>query len=405
MENSQGRFIIIVLDGFGVGAMADVPNVRPQDAGAHTCRHIFAHSPGLYLPTLEALGLANVAGPLTPQMRVSPTAVCGRAQFMHFGADTFFGHQEIMGTLPRKPFAEPFRDRIDETEKALADHGLRVRRHHAANGDLLVVEESVTVGDNLEADPGQAVNVTVALDDIDFERALAVGRVVRGVSRVSRVIVFGGRGVRLANLLAAVESHGETVGVNAPASGVYENDYHCVHMGYGVNPDVQVQTILGRAGVPVFLLGKAADVIANPYGQSVPMVETDTVLHATLDLIQNNSTGFFCANVQETDLCGHREDVDCYAAKLRASDAGISAILGALAPRDILVVMADHGNDPCIGHAHHTREMVPLLVHSRRTGPVDLGVRDTLSDVGASAAAYFNAQAPENGRSFLPEIT
>ncbi|MDL2267031.1 phosphopentomutase [Desulfovibrio sp. OttesenSCG-928-G15] len=408
MANTPGRFIIIVLDGFGVGTMPDVGEVRPADTGANTCRSIFAHRPDLYLPSLEKLGLVNVAGhagSLGKAMREAPDALCGKAMLMHFGADTFFGHQEIMGTLPRKPFAEPFRNTLSAAENALRTQGFSIRRHKAGGNELLVVDEAATVADNLEADPGQAINVTAALDDMDFDRVREIGRLVRGQSKVPRIIAFGGRGVHLENLLAAVEVRGELAGVNAPASGVYANDYHCVHMGYGVNPDVQVQSILGKAGVPVFLLGKAADVIANPYGASFPMVDTEAVLDKTQELVRQNPTGFFCANVQETDLCGHREDIDCYAGKLLAADRGIAALLDALSPQDILVVMADHGNDPTIGHPHHTRELVPLLVRAAHKGPLDIGIRTTLSDVGTSAADYFHTSPPENGTSFLPLLT
>jgi phosphopentomutase len=408
MEATQsGRFIIVVLDGFGVGEMPDVAEVRPQDAGSHTCRHIFARRPDLHLPTLEKLGLVNITGPLSPKMQASPGAISGKAMLMHFGADTFFGHQEIMGTLPRKPFAEPFCKRIAAARALLLEHGFQVRDLPAGNSSLLIVEESVTVGDNVEADPGQAINITAALDDIPFERVLEIGKLVRTVSQVPRVIAFGGRGVHLPNLLAALELHGEAVGVNAPASGVYNEDYHCIHMGYGVDPEVQVPTILGRAGYPVFLLGKVADVVSNQFGVSIPMVDTGEVLAETLDLVRSHANAFFCVNVQETDLCGHRENIDEYAAKLQAADAGIASLMKAMAPPDILVVMADHGNDPSVGHPHHTREMVPLMIHApvlQLQAPLDLGICRTLSDVGASAAAYFGVQAPENGRSFLREI-
>ena len=74
----------------------------------------------------------------------------------------------------------------------------------------------------------------------------------------------------------------------------------------------------------------------------------------------------------------------------------------ALGEDDILIVQADHGNDPTIGHPHHTREMVPLMIHSAHSTPKNIGIRKTLSDVGATAADYFHSKAPENGTSFLP---
>ncbi len=130
------------------------------------------------------------------------------------------------------------------------------------------MNEAVTVADNVECDPDQAWNVTAAIDDVDFETELEIERIVRGVAKIPRVIVFGGRQVHLPNLLAAIEVHGHLIGVNAPKSGVYVNDYHWIHMGYGVDEKVQVPYILGRHGIDVHLLGKVVDVCAKSSGRA-----------------------------------------------------------------------------------------------------------------------------------------
>lgn len=124
------------------------------------------------------------------------------------------------------------------------------------------------------------------------------------------------------------------------------------------------------------------------------MVDTASVLQRTLELVQQQETAFICTNVQETDLCGHRENVSAYADRLRVADAWIGKIRDALGEDDILVVQADHGNDPTIGHPHHTREMVPLMIWSRRSTPKCIGTRKTLSDTGATAAEYFGMPPP-----------
>ena len=141
---------------------------------------------------------------------------------------------------------------------------------------------------------------------------------------------------------------------------------------------------------------------ANNYGPSIPMVDTASVLQRTLEIVKEQETAFICTNVQETDLCGHRENVAAYADRLRVADEWIGKIRDALGEDDILIVQADHGNDPTIGHPHHTREMVPLMIHSAHSTPKNIGIRKTLSDVGATAADYFHSKAPENGTSFLP---
>lgn len=401
-----GKFVIIVLDGFGVGQMPDVPEVRPADVGANTCAHIFEREPALALPNLADLGLANAAGRAFPGLPFSPGATWGRAALAHQGADTFYGHQEIMGTKPPIPLTEPIQAAVDDISRALAAAGFSTHLYTSERSGLrfVIVNEACTVADNVECDPGQAFNVTAALDDMDFQTELEIGRIVRGIARTPRVITFGGRGVHLGDLLAAVEEHDGFIGVNAPASGVYNNDYHCIHMGYGVDEKVQVPYILGSRGIDVHLLGKVADVCANRFGESESIVDTREVLERTLELVRAPGTGFICANVQETDLMGHRENVAGYAEKLRVADELIGRIRAVLAPEDVLVVQADHGNDPTIGHPHHTREYVPLLVAHAGARPGCIGTRPTLSDVGATAADYFGAPAPQNGTSFLSRI-
>ena len=405
-RRGTGKFVVVVLDGFGVGQMPDVPEVRPADLGANTCAHIFENTPGLALPNLAAMGLANAAGRAFDGLPFAPHATWGRGTLTHQGADTFYGHQEIMGTKPPVPLTEPIQIAVDELAEALTKAGFSVRVYTSETSGLrfLIVNEACTVADNVECDPGQAFNVTAALDDLDFDTELKIGRIVRGIAKTPRVITFGGRGVHLPNLLAAVEEHDGFIGVNAPASGVYNDDYHCIHMGYGVDEKVQVPYLLGEQGVDVHLLGKVADVCANHFGESESIVDTAEVLARTLELVKQPGSGFICTNVQETDLMGHRENVPGYAEKLRVADEYLGRIRAALGPDDVLVVQADHGNDPTIGHPHHTREYVPLLVAHDGAPEGCIGTRATLSDVGASVADYFGCSAPQNGTSFWPLI-
>lgn len=402
----RGKFVIVVLDGFGVGQMKDVPEVRPSDIGANTCIHIFEECPSLHLPALSRLGLANVIGFEFDGLPFSKSATWGSAELAHQGADTFYGHQEIMGTRPPVPVPEPFQVAIEQVMRELSNAGYSVRVETSRSSGLrfLIVNEACTVADNVECDPGQAFNVTASLDDMEFETELSVGRIVRSIARTPRVITFGGRGVHLEHLLAAVEEHDGYIGINAPASGVYSNDYHCIHMGYGVDETVQAPYLIGSSGIDVRLLGKAADVCANKFGQSESIVDTKTVLGRTLALVEEPGQRFICANVQETDLMGHRENVEGYAEILRVADGGIEKIANSLRPEDVLVVMADHGNDPTIGHPHHTRERVPLLIAHNGAPVGSIGTRKTLSDVGATACEYFDAGKPQNGESFLAKI-
>ncbi|MBU3182191.1 phosphopentomutase [Clostridium psychrophilum] len=397
----MNRFVVIVLDSFGIGHMEDDAVVRPQNVGANTCKHILEKMPNLILPNLGKLGLMNALGEEIGCMKKSIDAVYGKAALMHVGADTFLGHQEIMGTKPKPPLIEPFSKSIDKVYNALKEAGYKVE-YLGKNTKILLVNGCVTVGDNIEADLGQVYNLTSTLDLITYEEVIKIGKVVRNNVKVSRVIAFGGKNVSVKNILDAVEEKdGKYVGVNAPKSGVYNEGYQVMHMGYGVNSKVQAPTILGKKGVFVSLLGKVADIVANDYGKSTSCIDTKEVMELTIKEIQNTKSGFICTNVQETDLAGHEQNTEKYAEKLTIADKYIGRIMEILDGNDRLVVMADHGNDPTIGHSHHTREYVPILLYGKDLKANYLGQRKTLSDVGATVVKYFNCENTENGQSFL----
>ncbi len=367
----------------------------------YTCRHIIEKMEGIKLRNLEQLGLMNALGEEIGSMKKSSTATYGIAGLAHYGADTFYGHQEIMGTRPKKPIAKPFQRYINKVYGALVDNGYDVL-YMGDRLKFLLVNDRVTVADNIEADPGQAYNVTTTLDLTEKNDLVRIGRIVRSVVDVPRVIAFGGKNVKVGDLLDAVEiKEDQYIGINAPKCGVYREGYFVQHLGYGVDPDVQIPSIFHKAGIRTTLIGKAADILENSHGKNIPCVDTIEVMRNVLDEMQSNDAGLIVANVQETDLAGHTQDVYKYAEKLEAVDYYIAEIMEKMDGNDFLVIMADHGNDPTIGHNHHTREKVPLLVYSRKIKPVFLGYRETLSDVAATVAEFFGTSAPENGKSFL----
>lgn len=148
-----------------------------------------------------------------------------------------------------------------------------------------------------------------------------------------------------------------------------------------------------------------ADIVSNPYGVSWQnLVDSQRIMDITLDEFNTHPTAFICTNIQETDLAGHAEDVARYAERLQIVDRNLARLIEAMQPDDCLVVMADHGNDPTIGHSHHTREVVPVLVYQQGMVATQLGVRTTLSDVGATVCEFFRAPPPQNGRSFLSSL-
>ena len=396
------RFIVIVLDGFGIGAMEDVTEVRPGDEKADTLGSILKEFPELKLPNLERLGLMNAYGAESRRMKYSSVANYGKAALMHYGADTFMGHQEIMGTLPRKPKAHPFQEKADALAFHLRRNGHQVKIMERQGLKYLLCDNYVTIGDNLEADSGMCYNVTAPLDFISFEEECQIARLVREVVTVGRVIVFGGTGNTMEDIWKAEEvKENRFIGISSAKSKSYEQGYQCIHLGYGVDKQVQVPTILTGVGYECVLIGKVADIVANDGGRSLPCVSTQMCMKHTVEALKGMNQGFLCTNIQETDLAGHSQSSSDYKDKLELADRGIGEVTAAMEEDDILLIQADHGNDPKIGHSRHTREYVPLLVYKKGVTGRNLGLRKTLSDTGATVCDYFGVRAPENGTSFL----
>lgn len=399
------KFVVIVLDGFGMRAMEDTAIVRPEDQSSSTLGSILHDFPDLKLPNLEKLGLMNAFGKESANMKFSATANYGISELMHFGADTFMGHQEIMGTLPKKPKVVPFQEVVDDVKEHLEHHGHKVEVRHYEGLRYLLVDGYCTVADNIDADVGMAYNLTAPLDYMSFEHELKIGRLVREIAKVNRVIVFGGTGNHLQDILNAQQVKGENfIGIHAANSKSYEQGYQCRHLGYGVDPNTQVVTILGKHTIPVVLIGKVADIVINEKGTSISCVPTEEVLTITLQHVKELKHGFICTNVQETDLAGHSQNSERYKELLELSDKHIGKIMEALGKEDVLLIMADHGNDPNIGHNRHTREVVPILVYKHGVEGTCLSTRTSLSDVGATVAEFFGVEEVQNGTSFAKAL-
>lgn len=403
----MSRFLIIVLDGFGVGYMDDVLKVRPRDFGSNTARHILEKLPDSKWENLEKLGLMNILDFETPFMKKVNVKIAGKSKLQHHGGDTFLGHQELMGTKTEKPLNKPFSFYIDTVEKKLLEKGYKVERK-GVNVNFLWVNDCVAIGDNLETDLGQVYNVTTTFKNISFEDELKIAQVVRDIVKVERVIVFGGTKATTQSILdAAREKEGKYIGIDAPLSKVYEEGYMVRHMGYGVDPNNQVPTILTKNNIDVMLIGKVADIVYNKNGESfMNLVDTKTIFELTLKKLDDFHKGFMCINVQETDLSGHSQNTKRYANVLSIADKYIGKIIEKLNDDDILVITADHGNDPTIGHSQHTRENVPLLVYNKRLfnqkKNIDLGLRETMSDSANTVLEYFNIhENVEQGKSYL----
>ncbi|WP_347548631.1 phosphopentomutase [Pseudalkalibacillus hwajinpoensis] len=392
----MGRMIVLVLDSFGIGAMDDCIEYEPGDCRANTYKHIRETVP-LSIPTMYSLGLNQLV-----DGSGETNGAYGRSRLAHHGADTYMGHQEIAGSLPKRSAKRLMKDVHQDITANLLRENFKVD-YPWEGRPVLLIDETILVADNIESTPGNIINVTADLSKVSFDHALKVGNVVRNSVDTSRVITLGGPHTSIDHLISVVkEGQPGQWGVDSPNAGVYGEDYHVRHLGYGVHVEKQFQK-LAEQQLPVYRIGKTADVLEGK-DLDYSIVNTAEVLHQLKETFLKERHAAFLVNVQETDLAGHAQNTRWYASLLEEVDVWLSDFIRLLEENDILIVTADHGNDPTIGHSKHTREYTPLMITGPNVKPVSIGTRETMADIGATLSDYFHIEQPEAGTSFLNEI-
>jgi phosphopentomutase len=386
------RIFWIVLDSVGIGELPDASAY--DDVGRNTLGHI-AESRPLEIPTLVQLGLANIA-PLKHQTPPpSPLGAYGKGATRSPGKDTTTGHWEMAGVwldqafpVYKKGFPQ---DLIEEFEKQI---GRKTIGNKPASGTEIIKElgeEHVRTGKPIVYTSGDSVFQIAAHEDIipitELYRMCEIARkLLDGPHRVGRVIArpFTGR----------------------PGDFVRTTRRH----DYAVDPPKpMLMDVLAERKVRVFGIGKIHDIYN---GRGVEEYVTtknnaDGMMKLTAALRERKSGLIFCNLVDFDMLYGHRKDVEGFAKSLEEFDRRLADFLPLLGAADMLMITADHGcdPDPRWPTTDHSREYVPILAYSPAGGGgVNLGMRDTLADMGQTIAENFGGSIP-HGKSFLSELT
>ena len=395
------KAIILILDGAGIGRQDDPGNPCPADANtlANTGRVAY-----LRLPVMESLGLGNIAAlPGVPPVS-DPLASHGKCRLAYAGADSYLGHQEILGVTPPRAHLELLADSRDRIRNALERAGHRTRPA-VSWGSALLVDDAIVICDNLEAAPGAAVNLLIPTAVTTFEEGIAVGQIVRQAVGNLRVIVCGGRHFTTDEALQnMVLLDSGQAGVPTPSLALYDETYQVRHLGLPVDSHRQLPRAFAQRELPVGLFGKVSDLVTDVVDARSPAADTKEVMSLVLDHARSWAGGLIVATVQETDLAGHQQDPQRMARVLATVDSALPAVLEALGTDDMLAITADHGNDPTMPTSAHTRENVPLLWYQPCRAGTSLGIRSSLSDPAATIAAIFGLQwSGEGERLPLPE--
>jgi phosphopentomutase len=383
------RVILIVLDSAGCGELPDAAVYGDQ--GSNTLANIAKAVP-LRVPTLRSLGLDRIVD-IGDRSADPPRGAYGRMAERSAGKDSVTGHWEIAGLVLDKPFPTfPHgfpSEVIAEFERRI---GRRSLANTVASGTVIIQElgdEHVRTGRPIVYTSADSVFQIAA-----HEEVVPLEELYRWCEIAYDIV---GRGMGVGRVIAR-----PFVG----ASGAYRRTTN--RRDYALTPFAP--TLLDHLkdrGLEVVAIGKIEDLFAGQgMTQAVHTASDDEGMDAVRDAMRAVARGLIFVNLVDFDTqFGHRNDAPGYAANLERFDGRLMHLLPSLRHRDMLIITADHGNDPSTPSTDHSREYVPLMVFGAGvTAGTDLGTRETYADLGQSVAELFGAAPLPHGTSFLPAI-
>lgn len=390
------RIFIIVLDSLGIGAMPDSP--RFGDDGVDTLGHILEKMGTIEIPNLKKLGLLNLHTAGDMEAEKEPVGRYMRLGETSNGKDTMTGHWEMMGIRTQKPF-QTFTDTgfpqelIEELEKRC---GKKVIGNKSASGTEIIEElgeEEINTGAMIVYTSADSVlQICGNEETFDLDNLYRCCEIAREITmkdewRVGRVIARPYIGKKKGEFKRTSNRH-----------------------DYALKPSGRtVLNALKEGGLDVIGVGKINDIFC---GEGITQTHhSDSSVHGmeqTIAICKEEFHGLCFVNLVDFDaLWGHRRNVEGYAQEIEKFDRNLGVLLEELREDDLLILTADHGNDPTYTGTDHTREYVPFVAYSKRMEKGGaLENEDTFAVIGASVAENFDIAMPEStvGKSVLSKL-
>ncbi|WP_194709649.1 phosphopentomutase [Radiobacillus deserti] len=386
------RIFIIVMDSVGIGEAPDAADFG--DLGADTLGHIAEHMQGLKMPNMAKLGLSNIREIKGVPKADKPAAFYTKMQEASNGKDTMTGHWEIMGLHIEQPF-RTFPDGFpNELLQELEEKtGRKIIGNKPASGTEIIKElgkEHMESGALIVYTSADSVLQIAAHEEIiPIEEQYRICEIARELTLDEKYMV--GR-------VIARPFVGEP--------GAFERTSN--RHDYALKPFGRTtMNELKDAGLDVIAIGKISDIYdGEGVTKSIRTKDNDDGMVQIVQTTKDDFQGISFLNLVDFDAkYGHRRDPQGYGEALETYDTQLPELLENLNEEDLLIITADHGNDPVHHGTDHTREYVPLLVYSKAfESGKELPIRQTFADIAATVAENFNIQAPEHGKSFLKEL-
>jgi phosphopentomutase len=389
---SDRKFVLIILDGVGCGELPDAHVYG--DEGSNTLGNAADAVGGLHLPNLEALGLGNIIPVAGVKPVSSPRASYGMMAEVSKGKDSTTGHWEIAGLILKKEFPT-FPKGFSEA---------LLKKFCEATGYNGYLGNTVASG-------------TTIIQDLGAEHVRTGFPIVYTSADSVFQIAAHEEIIPLLELYAICEKTRNEVCVGASAVGrviarpfvgsegsftrtTNRRDFSLEPLG------TTVLDVLNDAAIETVSIGKVDDLFAGRGLKKTLHTKSNTEgVECIIRESMRMKSGVIFTNLVDFDtLYGHRNDPDGMAKALAEFDESLPAILETIGDDDVLVLTADHGNDPVTPSTDHSREYVPLLVYSRKKTGTNIGTRATFADLGKTVADFFGVKNELSGTSFLSEV-
>ena len=382
------RALLIILDSVGIGSAPDA--AKYGDEGANTLGHIFARCRDTWLPNLCALGLPKILDENYSWTRktfaLPHLASFGKMEERSAGKDTTTGHWEIAGAILDKPFSVFLRFPYELVDAIEREAGIKFIGNYACSGTTILEQlgaQHIKTGNPILYTSADSVLQIAAHEKIiPLEKLYEICRIARHHAdrfRIGRVIAR------------------PFIDTNGKFSRTPNR------RDFSMQPPRTVLSAIADAGFPTIGVGKISDIFAGQgITESHPASSNREGMGCIDELWSKTSRGLIFCNLVDFDMIyGHRRDVNGYAMALSEFDEWLGPLIDKISPEDLLIITADHGNDPTFRGTDHTREQVPLFaMHNRESR--DLGTRSTFADVAASLGDFFQLPKPwPVGTSFL----
>lgn len=388
------RIFLVIMDSVGAGELPDAKDYN--DTGANTLKHIAQAAKGLNMPNMQKLGLGN----LTEIQGVAPVkpkqGYYTKCEELSTGKDTMTGHWEIMGlkiTEPFKTFTDTGfpKELIDELEartgrKVVGNKSAsgteildELGEHHMATGDIIVYTSADSV-----------LQIAAHEDIIPVEELWNMCKIAREITmkdewKVGRIIARPFVGPKKGDFKRTPNRH----------------DYALKPFGRTVLNELK------DAGQEVIAIGKINDIyVGEGVTEAILTKSNEDGMNQLLNVMARDFSGLAFINLVDFDaMYGHRRDPLGYAKCLEEFDVQLGDVLAQMKEDDLLIISADHGNDPIASGSDHTREYIPVIMYSpsmQESGELEIG--KSFANIGATVAQNFGVQIPAIGESYLDEL-